>query len=376
MLVPKAVDVQRAFADVFERGGAVAEPSPPIALQVARLLRHGDWAIPEMARLAAADPAIAVEVLCTPAARRGCGRSASISRALERIGDRGLAAIAKNVALGAETVAAGPFAALRRSAWRDALAAAMLSRDLARMRGISGDDAYACGLLHDLGRILGLSLVERLAAGARTGDGDLLGWPTLVSSWHTVLGAEFAARRGLPPAVIDAIALHHSAAPEPPRSPALVRIVRTVDAILRVIGEEEPGPEDLVALSDLSAEEAERIGDARSGVSARIDALDVRPGDVGAVSAQGGTSRGGTVVLRIAGRDHAAIGFARNELMVTGPAPLGEGALVEVERFEPPGAAFHARVALSWTEGDTHRAILVPIALSGPAGAPPQPAAA
>ncbi len=375
LLCSSIVDYQQALAGMFERDGANAEPSPPIALRIARLVRGGDWAIPDMARLAAADPAIALELLCAPAAHRGCGRSASIPRALGRIGDRGLVRIARGVARGAEGIAAGPFAALRRVAWRDALAAAMLCRELARMRGLPEDDAYACGLLHDLGWIVGLSLVERLTAGARACHAVTLGWPPVVSHMHTALGAELAERRGLPATVVDAIALHHSDAPKSGRSRALVRVVRTVDAALRVFGGGEPGPEDLVALCDLAWWEAERIGDVRQGVEARIDAFDAESAP-GAGAQRGTVSRSGTIVLRIAGREHSATGFAPHALMVVGPAPLGEGALVEVERFEPPGPAFHARVALSWTEGDRHRALLVPLALCAPPGASPRPATA
>jgi putative nucleotidyltransferase with HDIG domain len=369
------VDVPQALAEVFERDGAVVEPSPPVALRIARLVRNRDWAIPEMARLAAADPAIAVELLCAPAARRGGARSASIPRALDLVGVRGLAKIASDVARGAEGVAAGPFSALRRAAWRDALSAAVLCRELARMRGLPEDDAYACGLLHDLGRIAGLSLVERLAAGARACDVDALGWPPIVSRWHARLGAELAERRGLPATVVDAMALHHSDAPEPARSPALVRVVRTIDAALRVFGADEPRPEDLVALGDLAWWEAERIGDTRQGVAAMIDALDSQEVP-SAGAARRTASRSGTVVLRIAGREHAATSVSLHGLMIVGPVPLGEGALVEVERFEPTGPAFHARVALSWTEGDRYRAILVPVALRDPPGVPPRPAAA
>ncbi len=368
------MDVQQALEDVFQRDGAEALPSPPVALRIAQLVRWGDWAIPEMARLAAADPAIAVDILCAPGAGRGSGRSASIPQALRRIGDRGLARIASRVAREADAIAHGPFAVQRRAAWRDALAAAVLCRELAHMRGLPEDDAYACGLLHDIGRIAGLSLVERLTAGASAPDAGALGWPPVVSRSHAELGAELAERRGLPAAVVDAIALHHCDAVQPARSPALVRVVRTIDAALRVFSMDEPRSEDLLALSDLAWWEAERIGDLRPGVTARVVALDLdEPLPMASSRARRPAARRGTMVLRVAGREYAATDFAAHELTVVGPVPLGEGALVEVERIEPSGPTFLARVALSWTEGDRHRSVLVPIAVCIPSGLPPEP---
>ena len=49
--------------------------------------------------------------------------------------------------------------------------------------------------------------------------------------------------------------------------------------------------------------------------------------------------KGDGLRLRVAGREYTAVGFAPHQLLVAGPAPLGEGALLEVEvldRRRPP----------------------------------------
>ena len=70
--------------------------------------------------------------------------------------------------------------------------------------------------------------------------------------------------------------------------------------------------------------------------------------------------------LQVAGAEFAAIGFARHQLVVAGPVPLGEGALLEVEVLDRRRAPFHARVLASWSDGPRFGAILLPLGLSGP----------
>lgn len=360
------MDVQQAIADLFAREEATAEPSPGIALRLASLLRGGDYAMAELERLAVADPAIAVELLC--AARHAGDLEASLPRALARIGERGLFTIASSVARRAEGFAALPLAAARRSAWRHALVSAVLCRELARERGLPGDAAYACGLLHDIGQLVALSAVEQLASGARAGAAAP-GWQRIVARWHAPLGAAFAARRGLPAPVADAIALHHSDPPLPQgRSPELVSVVRTVDATLRVLGGELPATADLPSIAELSTREAERLASARDTVVRHVDELDAVPGPHPAPASSAAPPRaagGRGILFRIAAREYAATGLAAGHLVLTGPAPLGEGALVDVEPVESGGGAFQVIVIAGWQDGNRHRAIVAPLSSPG-----------
>jgi hypothetical protein len=61
------------------------------------------------------------------------------------------------------------------------------------------------------------------------------------------------------------------------------------------------------------------------------------------------------------------VGFAAHQLLVAGPAPLWEGALLEVEVLDRRRRAFHARVLAAWAEGARFGALLLPFGLSGPA---------
>ena len=365
------VDVERAIADVVERDEVVVPPGRGVALGIAALLAGRDVPVDAVARLVAADPGLACAVLETAGVLDGGEAPSSLPAAIQRIGDVALLELAREAARAVPAVR-GPLATPLRSAWRSAAACAIVSRDLARMRGLDPHTAWLCGLLHDVGRAAALAAIERLAAGARV-VGQGARWMALVERWHVSLGLSLAVRLRLPCEVVDVIALHHGEELDPGRSPELVRIVRTAGAVVRALWEEPPVPEDEAALQDLDDDEAEHLAPVVSALPAAVSALEQgAPAGAPRRAAAGDgpalhESKGEGVRVRLAGREYAAIGVAPHQLVVTGPAPLGEGALLEVELLERRGLVFHARVVLAWGEGETFGAILIPFALAGPA---------
>ncbi len=366
------VDVERAIADVVERDEVVVPPERGVALGIAALLDGRDVPVDAVARLVAADPGLACAVLEAAGVLDGGEAPASLPLAIERIGDVALLELARDAAR-AVPAARGPLAALRRSAWRSAAACALVSRELARVRGVDPHAAWLCGLLHDVGRAAALAAIERLAAGARVG-GPGARWDALVERWHVSVGVSLAVRLRLPSEVLDVIALHHADGVDPARSPELVRIVRTAGAVVRALWEDPPAAEDAAALDDLDEREAEHLAPMVVALPSAVSALEQGSG-AGAprrsASGEDGPalheSKGEGVRLRVAGREYVAVGVGPHQLVVSGPAPLGEGALLEVELLERRGLVFHARVLLAWAEGERFGAILMPFALAGPA---------
>ncbi|HET8539942.1 MAG TPA: HDOD domain-containing protein [Anaeromyxobacter sp.] len=369
------VDVERAIADLVERDDVVVPPERGVALGLARLLDGRDVAVDAVARLVSADPGLAAAALAAASALDGRDAPASLPRALDRLGHAALLDLAREAARGVPAVR-GPLAARRRAAWRHAAASAHLSRELARLRGLDPDAAWLCGLLHDVGRAAALAAIERLAAGARV-VGSPARWDALVERWHVSLGLSLAARLRLPREVVDAIALHHGPgeAIDPDRSPGLVRIVRTAGAIVRALWDDPPADEDALAADDLDDAEADHLAAVVVALPSAVSALDRVAGAAARrgpspAEAEGVVlheSKGEGVRVRVAGREYAAVGVAPHQLVLSGPAPLGEGALLEVELLERRGLVFHARVLLAWSEGERFGAILMPFALAGPA---------
>lgn len=369
------IDIERAIGELLARGEAKVAPSGAVARRLAALLEGGDVGMGEVVRLVSADPGTAAQVLAAAAALGGGEAPASIPLAVDRIGAAELLRIAKEAASAAPGDHRGPFAAFRRAAWRDALASAIVSRELAMARGLDGDEAWLCGLLHDVGRLAAVAAVERLAAGTRSASGPAgWRWERVVDRWHVSLGASVANALGFPRAVLDAIFLHHDVQVAAGRSAELVRIVRTADAVARALADRPEEGGEGEALEDITEAEAERLAPVVAALPSTLRALERAPAPPGwdpepdAGEAEPlHESKGPGVRLRLAGREYAAVNVGPHQLIVTGPAPLGEGALLEVEQIERRGSVFHARVLLSWQDGDRFGAILMPFSLSGPA---------
>ncbi|HEX9051123.1 MAG TPA: HDOD domain-containing protein [Anaeromyxobacter sp.] len=367
------VDVERAIADVVARDEVVVPPERGVAQGIAALLDGRDVPVDAVARLVSADPGLASAALAAAAALDGREAPASLPGAIARIGDVALLRLARDAAH-AIPGERGPLAGRRRSAWRSAAACAVVSRELARIRRVDVHAAWLCGLLHDVGRAAALAAIERLAAGARIA-GPAASWEPLVERWHVSLGLSLAARHRLPREVVDAIALHHGApaAIVPGRSPELVRIVRSAGAVVRALWEDPPAEEDADALDDLDEAEADHLAPIVVALPSAVAALERGAGTGHAAPPHEERpalheSKGDGVRLRIAGREYAALWVGPHQLVVSGPAPLGEGALLEVQLLERRALAFHARVLLGWAEdADRFGALLMPFALAGPA---------
>jgi putative nucleotidyltransferase with HDIG domain len=297
----------------------------------------------------------------------------SLPEAEVRLGEDGFVRVVREVRQRQPALPAGALASARRRAWRASVVSAMLCRELARDRGVSPDEAYTCGLLHDVGRLAAFAAFERLVGGMRpSGPAPLRRWEALAERWHIALGLAVAERHRLPQALVEAIALHHpdrTRATEDRPSP-LLRVVRSVDELVAVLVQ---GADSSSAVdgAELSAPEAARLSQAVTRMLDHVATLERRPSPHAEAPAEPALPalhepRGEGVRLRLAGREYLAVGFAPHQLLVAGPAPLGEGALLEVEVLDRRRAPFHARVLTAWQDGARFGAILLPLALSGP----------
>lgn len=370
--------LDEAMADLLARDAVELPPFPAVALRVARLVRGGDFGLDELARLVASDQALATDLLrAANSAYYARGAPvASIPAAVGRVGAEELARIALASGLGAYAHARGPLAALRRRAWHDGLASALLCRELARARSLAHEDAFTCGLLHDFGRVIAISAIERIAAGARPARAmPQRFWSAMADRYHVALGSTLAARWELPRVVADAIALHHVGAAEGSPSRAIVEVVRTVDPLVQLLAERAAlGADEAAAIASLSDADVDALERAIQVLPGFVASFERDPGapdrdlleppPVPEVSADGA---GPGVRLVVGGAAFEATGFAPHQLFVRGPVPLPEGLLLEVEGRRPEPFTFHARVLLCWPDGERFGASLQPFALTGPA---------
>src|SRR5512140_1752824 len=159
------VDLESSLRDVLLREEPEVPPAHTTVDALAALERTGDLPVDVLRRYAFADPAVALALL-EAANAAGAPRVAALPAAEERLGEAEFVRIVRTVR-DDRAVSAGPLATARHRAWRGAVVSAMLCRELARDRGVSPDEAYVCGLLHDVGRIAAFAAFERLVGGMR-----------------------------------------------------------------------------------------------------------------------------------------------------------------------------------------------------------------
>lgn len=215
------------------------KPFPAAAQHALSVLRDPDATMRAIVEAIEKDPALASRLLrvANSPAYRGSRRCATIGEAVVRLGSREVNQLVAAVAtmglfvdqsgLGVE--------------WRDHLAGvAAIARVLSEDYGPSiGGQAFLCGLVHDLGKLLSLQVkeipYETLSPKLHARPDELhVVERVLVGYDHAVLGAHVLSQWRFPERVTEVVAYHH----QPGRAYAeggdlalLVALVRVADAL-------------------------------------------------------------------------------------------------------------------------------------------------
>ncbi len=194
-------------------------PFPPAVAHLLAITADENGSLAEVARAAGHDPAIAIKVLRlanSPVYSRG-DRVTTVKQAVARIGMAGIRQAILNLAVVDRFGAIGLKARLEPGPfWEHCIACGLIASDLARASGeTAADDAFACGLLHDVGR---LALAEAL--GEKYGDmldtARELGMPTeqaearVLHIDHAGLLEQMLGAWGCPREILDPARFHHA----------------------------------------------------------------------------------------------------------------------------------------------------------------------
>lgn len=161
----------------------------------------------------------------------------SISEAVKMIGIRGL----KNLLYSIGTMQLlGHMTAEQKELWDHSYKVAFFSYNLARnflKNRMVTEDAYVCGLLHDLGKIIFSSLypdtLEKLESLKKEHNiSDKLYASLLSGMNHADIGAALAEKWNFPPALIAAIRYHHSVPSAPEEYKDLAATVCMADLMI------------------------------------------------------------------------------------------------------------------------------------------------
>ena len=199
----------------------------------------------------------------SPAFTRQVGEKVSLPYAILRLGRDGVRCVCLTASLARVALRAGPLQALRRRVWRECLASALACQATGMARGLSPDDAYLVGLLHDFGKIVALLAVESdHAQDACTGEETF--WVEVMERHHCDAGWIMTDLWRLPDSVQSITARHHLPADGEP----LHEVVQLVDVVVERAARQgwQITAEEIGAIAGVRSEDeamALRIGLAR-----------------------------------------------------------------------------------------------------------------
>jgi len=236
-------------------------PYPAIALRLQQLAADERCTTQHLCATIRADAALVTALLrnANVAAFGGACQATTLERAVQRLGVRHMLRIALAQSVGAVVSASGTFVLLRRDIWRRSLLAARVAAELAPARGVDPDAAFIAGLLHDIGAIAVLVGLEDLHVELPTLPASQ--WRTFVDRLQPRFGAVLADRWKLPEAIAHAVQHCFSVDRYAGPHAALVELTATAVCAITIL-ERTPaaGVAQLRVLSEISAEERERVG--------------------------------------------------------------------------------------------------------------------
>jgi len=191
---------------------------PGVAQRILGLIRDPDFDMVEVAECLEHDPALSARILgVVNSSRYGLAHKiASIRHAAAFLGRRSLQLVTLSFSL-LDSFSRGPYRQMYLDYWRRALTVATVAHRIAeRTGGLSGDEAYAAGLVADIG-VLALAQVvgeKYVAMYLKHSHGpELVAVETQSLGFsHAEVGARLLERWGLPESVVEAVAGHHDAA--------------------------------------------------------------------------------------------------------------------------------------------------------------------
>jgi len=235
--VPAAV---RAELEAKLSAGSLELPLlPGVAMEVTSAAAKEDVDTRTIAEMLKRDAALSAHVLRIVNSPVYSPRAqiVSLQQAVARVGAIKIREIALVIACRTGVFKAKGYESEIDDVFRHSIGTALFAQEIARNTRNNVEDAFLCGLLHDVGRpVLLQALVTLLReAKVQVAREAVLG---LVDELHESAGSALAKAWTLPETVVSALARHHSA--EPDKESVPVRIVSLADRFAHLAAEASP----------------------------------------------------------------------------------------------------------------------------------------
>jgi len=135
---------------------------PHVAVKVIHLTREPNVAMQDLAKVILTDQAIATQILkiANSPVYSGAVEVKSISQALMRLGIAEVKNLMLAISLKTKIFRSGIFGQFAKELWEHSVAAAFAARTIACEVNIDKEESFLCGLMHDIGKMVLLSILE------------------------------------------------------------------------------------------------------------------------------------------------------------------------------------------------------------------------
>lgn len=183
---------------------------PTYATQVVALCSDPSSDARAIAQLLQKDPALAAHVLAiaNSAALGGRERVVSLQQAIARLGVRQLANVALSIAVKTKIFSAGKHLERMNALWRHSTLSGLFAREIARARRKNVENAYLCGLLHDVGSPVVIQAIDELQSQTRLSF-DKQEIEGALERFHAEVGEQLVRSWSLPDWTAAAARHHH-----------------------------------------------------------------------------------------------------------------------------------------------------------------------
>jgi len=225
---------------------------PGVAMELTSIAAKEDVDARTIADMLKRDPSLSAHVLRIVNSPLYSPRAqiVSLQQAVARVGVGKIREIALVIACKTGVFKAKGYEREIDEVFKHSIACALFAQEIARSTRSNVEDAFLCGLLHDVGRPVLLQALLTLLqkAHASTEREAVL---ALVSELHESAGSALAKAWTLPDTVVTALAKHHAAKPELESVP--VRIVSLADAFAHKMLESELSADSVAGHPALAA---------------------------------------------------------------------------------------------------------------------------
>ncbi|MCZ7587101.1 MAG: HDOD domain-containing protein [Deltaproteobacteria bacterium] len=232
---PEFPDEEAAFrarvAERIERQDFEVPLLPHVALRVIRLAGDAKSSMQDLAKVILTDQGIAARVLkiANSPVYAGAAPARTINQAVVRLGQREIKDMMLAIAMQTRIFKSAAYHKRARRLWEHAVGVAIAARVVANALRLGREEVFLAGLMHDLGKMILLNVLERAqkdAGGYKPSDATV---DDLIERHHAGLGELLVLTWDLPDLCAEAIRfIHHEVDGEVSREAAAVALANDI----------------------------------------------------------------------------------------------------------------------------------------------------